>query len=71
MVASSPEWAGALLGRAMLAIAVSKGESRAGLARESWASRPKMKKGRGEKLISFSFSKSLSKFIFQMIFESF
>ena len=42
-VASSPEWAGALLGHAMQAVAVSKGESRAGLARlarRSWASRP-------------------------------
>ena len=42
-VASSPEWAGALLGCAMLAVAVSKGESRAGLAglaQRSWVSRP-------------------------------
>ena len=39
-VASSLEWAGALLGHAMQAVAVSKGESRAGLARRSWTSRP-------------------------------
>ena len=42
-VASSPKWPSALLGRAMQAVAVSKGESQpglAGLARRSWIGRP-------------------------------
>ena len=78
-----PSWAGALLGRAKLAVAVRKGGSRAGLVGwhggrkgqraggEGNGQQAETEEGRGGKGIPFYFFEPIFQIRFQRVFESF